>query len=281
MLSDFINENLPRVDYKLKIQLFNPLEPQQEYIEIIAEYRTPNAGYITTSVRNLNSEDVQFKTLTYIIETCHQCTEQQKYEASIVAIDKFHQMQHDVVLTNTLKQKIMDSFDYSEASNNSNFEWADQYSDGSQKIFYLLSITIGKNILIKLGITSDRLRQRLALLKSDIKSKYKQHYILIEPLLIVYCADNEEFEREVKILIMENGCQNTNYNFRGSSETFSIKCKDVLVAAAIMLSEKNANNILFNANDTSGSNQQPEQQSFTSIQQTAVSPKIPWDYGDI
>lgn len=259
MLSDFINENLPKVDYRLKIQSFNPLEPQQEYVEIIAAYRTPNRGYIKKSARNLSTDDAELDVLSYIIEECHQCSEQQKYEASIVAIYKFHQIKNDVVLTNTLKLKIMDSFDYSEASNTSNFEWADQYSNGTQKIFYLLYITIGSNKLIKIGITSNRLRERLTVLKSDIKSKYS-NALRIEPLLIIGCADNEQFENEVKMLILEYGCEPTKYDFRGSSECFSSKCKDTLMAIAIDVSVQYRDNILFDANASSGSNQREEQE---------------------
>lgn len=260
MLSDFFDEHIPTVDYKLKIKLFNLTEPQQEYIEIIAAYRTPNRSYVKTSARDLSAEDVDLEVLVYIIEHCHQCNMQQKFEASIVALHKFHEMKRDVALTDQLKQNLIDLFDYTERGSEPSYAWADEYSDGSQKIFYLLSITIGRNRLIKLGITSDRLRQRLALLKSDIKSKYKQHYILIEPLLIVDCADNEEFESEVKILIMEHGCQNTNYNFRGSSETFSIKCKDGLLSIAIDAAEKSGDHIIFDVNNNNGSNQQKEKE---------------------
>lgn len=281
MLSDFFDEHIPLVDYKLKIQLFNLLEPQEEYIEVISAYRTPSRNYIRPSARNLSAKEVNFDLLVYIIQHCHQCNMQQKYEASIVALHKFHEIKRNAALTDQLKHKLIDSFDNAEGASEPSYAWADEYSDGSQKIFYLLSITIGNNELIKLGITTDRLRNRLAVLKSDIKSNYQKHYIHIKPLLIVDCVDNEALESEVKILMMEHGCQNTNYNFRGSSETFSIKCKDVLVATAIMLSEKNGNNILFNTNDSRGSMQQTKQQSFTSIQRTRVSPKIPWDDGVI
>ena len=276
MLTDFINENLPKVDYKLKIQLFNPLEPQQEYANLIVAYMTPSRLFIKKSARNIGFNDVELDTLVYIIETCHQCTEQQKYEASIVALHKFQQACNDVALTNQMKQEIMDLFDYSKENHASDFAWADQHSDGSQKIFYLLNIMIGANKLIKLGITSDRLRQRLAVLKSDIKSNYQQHYIHIEPLLIVDCTDNEQFENEIKIVAMEHGHKNTNYNFRGSTETFGIKCKDVLIQAAIDLSEKNRDTILFNDNGNSGSKQQEEQQFV--IPNKA---ELPFVYGDI
>ena len=275
MLSDFINENLPRVDYRLKIQSFNPLEPQQEYVEIIAVYRTPNRSYIKTSARNLNTNDAELDVLTYIIEECHQCSEQQKYEASIVALHQFHQMRHDVALTNQLKQKIMDSFDYNEGGNEPNYEWADKYSNGTQKIFYLLYITIGKNKLVKLGITNDRLRQRLAGLKSDIKDKYK-YALHVEPLLIIDCEDNELFEDEVKILILEHGCVNTGFNFRGSNETFSIKCKDELMSIAIKIVERYGDHILFNANVSSGSNLQEERP--VSITKKVI---LPWDNNEI
>ncbi|MDP2077339.1 MAG: hypothetical protein Q8J85_04785 [Sulfuricurvum sp.] len=258
MLSDFINENLPTVDYKLKIQSFNPVEPQQEYVEIIAEYATPSRDFIKKSARKLGINDVELYTLAYIIETCHQCTEQQKYEASIVALYKCQQTYNDVVLTNQFKQKIMDSFDYSEASNTSNFDWADQYSDGSQKIFYVLQIVIGKNKLVKLGITNDRLRRRLTTLTSDIKRNYT-NALHIEPLLIIACADNELFESEVKILAMEHGCVISDYDFRGSSEVFSSKCKDTVMSIAIDAANKSSDSILFNANDGSGSNQQEDQ----------------------
>jgi hypothetical protein len=260
MLSDFINENLPTVDYKLKIQSFNPLEPQQEYVEIIAAYMTPSRDFIKKSARKLGIEDVSLDTLAYIIETCHECTEQQKYEASIVALYKFQRACNNVVLTNQMKQKIMDSFDYSEASNTSNFDWADQHSDGTQKIFYVLQIVIGKNKLVKIGITSDTLRQRLAVLKSDINRNYIKNALYIEPLLIIDCADNALFEKEVKTLILEYGCEPTNYNFRGSTETFSAKHKDIVMGIAIDLAERSSDSILFKTNDDSGFNQQEEQQ---------------------
>lgn len=258
MLSDFINENLPTVDYRLRIQSFNPTEPQQEYVEIIAAYVTPSRDFIKKSARKLGINDVELDTLAYIIETCHQCTEQQKYEASIVALYKFYQTCNDVVLTNQMKQKIMDAFDYSEASNTSNFDWADQYSDGSQKIFYVLQIVIGKNKLVKIGITNDRLRRRLNNLTTDIKHNYINP-LYIEPLLIIACANNELFESEVKILAMEHGCVMSDYNFRGSSEVFSSKCKDRVMSIAIDTANKSSDSILFNANDGSGSNQQEDQ----------------------
>jgi hypothetical protein len=266
MLSDFINENLPTVDYKLKVQLFNPVEPEQEHIEIVAAYRTPNRSYVKTSARDLNAEDVDLDVLAYIIEHCHQCTELQKYEAAIVALHKFYQKSNNVALANKLKQKIMDSFDYSEASNSSNFEWADQYSDGTQKIFYVLQIVIGKNKLVKIGITSDRLRQRLAVLKSDINHNYTKKALYIEPLLIIDCVDNTLFEKDVKTLILESGCVPAKYNFRGSSEMFSAKHKDVIMNIAIDVAERSNADILFNTkNDGSGSNQQvttPTSQRF-------------------
>lgn len=259
MLSDFINENLPTVDYRLKIQLFNPVEPQQEYVEIIAAYVTPSRDFIKKSARKLGINDVELDTLAYIIEICHQCTEQQKYEASIVALYKCQQTYNDVVITNEMKQQIMDSFDYSDASNTSNFVWANQYSDGSQKIFYVLQIVIGKNKLVKIGITSDKLRQRLAALKGDINRNYIKNALYIEPLLIIDCADNEQFEKEVKTLILEYGCEPTNYNFRGSTETFSAKHKDIVMGIAIDVAERSGDHIIFDVNDDSGSNQQEEQ----------------------
>lgn len=279
MLSDFIHENLPTVDYRLKIQSFNLLEPQQEYVEIIAAYRTPNTGYISPSVRNLDTSDVQLKTLTYIIEECHQCTEKQKYEAAIIALHKFYQVRNDVALIKQLKQKIMYSFDYSDASNSSNFAWADMYSDGTKKIFYLLYITIGSNKLIKFGITSNRLRNRLAVLKSDINSHYNKA-LHIEPLLIVDCVDNEQFEKQVRTLILENGCKPTNYNFRGSSEVFSSKCKDALMGIALDIAEKYGEHILFNASNSSDSIEVREEQVIIT-QQKIVSSRMSWVCGDI
>lgn len=234
MINDYIEKYIPQNNYQQKLENYDVAKPTDEYEDLISLYKTPNRSYVKKSARGINVSDVNFDTLEYICETCHQCSMAEKYEACVVLLHKFYEQSKKIDRTTELKKDLLQLLNPDIVNNITNFSWLDNFSDGSQKIFYLLRIKIGSNNLIKYGISSDRLRNRLASLKSDIQVNYKNQSLEIEPLLLVVCEDNEKFEQEVKMLIGENGLQTANYSFGGSSEVLNHKHKHTLLNGIVL-----------------------------------------------
>ncbi len=229
MIEDFIKSHIKEVDYSEKIKGYNLQEPEAEYIDLINSYKSPNRAYIKASARGLSSKEISFYTLSYIIETCHQCSLKERYEAIIVILQKFYDENQVNSIVDEFKEKLIDTLNSEPENTTSSFEWVDKYSDGNNQIFYFLDITIGSNRIYKYGITSDKLRQRLASIKSNIKDNYNRQTLAIKPMLIIECADNKLFEDEIKILISEYNLKSSNYNFRGYTETLTSGSKDVIL----------------------------------------------------
>ena len=214
---DFINQHIEELDYSSEIAKIDIQEMNDMHQSIIQKYITPNRAYIKQSVRGLLAKDVSFETLTYIYETCHQCTENDRFRAMVVCLDKFYKETKSVFKTEQLQKQLVGIMKNDKQNRIDSYDWVDKYSHNNN-VFYLLEITIGVNKVFKYGITSNRLRQRIATLKNDIKARYNNKYLNINVLLILECEDNEVFENEIKILISENNLQRPNYDFKGSTE---------------------------------------------------------------
>ncbi len=234
MINDYIEKYIQPNNYQQKLENYNVAKPSDEHVALIASYKTPNRSYVKQSARGINASDVDFDILKYICETCHQCSMAEKYEAIVVLLHKFYEQSKEIIRTTELKAGLLQLLNPDIVNNITNFSWLDDFSDGSQKIFYLLRIKIGSNNLIKYGISGDRLRNRLATLKSDIQVNYNNQSLEIEPLLLVACQDNETFEQEVQMLISENGLQTASYKFRGSNEVLHYKHKNTLLNGIVL-----------------------------------------------
>lgn len=234
MIIDFINENIKQKDYSVDLANIDTSEFTEDEIKLVNEYRTPNRGYIKSSARAIGSDVVTYKTLAYIAETCHECSIAERYEAMVVTLYKFHEENSKPIRTKELQAKLVSALKQDVNTGNENLGWVDEYSTGKNNIFYLLEITIGVNKMFKFGITSNRLRQRIATLKNDIKTNYDKQAIIIKPLLIIECDEKELFENEAKILISEHNLKGVNYNFKGHTELISYTSKDLVYEKIIL-----------------------------------------------
>ncbi len=244
-------------NYSSLIKDFNPanLNPEQE--KLIVKYTTPSRKYIKESARGVNCKDVSSGTLQYIIETCYECSFDEKYKAILIAIYKTYLMYKndkniDGIVTKAkeelmpfvlvpIKKKVVDlSF------------LNDITKDYDDNFFYVFFITIGVNKFFKYGITDNKPRKRIAQIKSDIVKKYSKQAIKIEPVLIIHCEDVSILEDEVKVTLSENNINATNYDFKGASETFRQKDKDVAIENIILpLAKKCHGEVLYNSSISS------------------------------
>ncbi len=249
-------------DYKFLIENFNSAKPNIEQQELIDKYHTPNRSYIKPSARGISYEDVSLDTLRYIIETCYECSTDEKYQAILVIIYETYLMYKsdkniNIILAEAkeelipfvlvpTKKKIVDLSFLNDAT-----------KDYDNNFFYVAQITIGANKILKYGFTNSKPRKRFSQIKSDIESKYNRQEIVIEPLLIIHCKDASKFEDEIKVILSENHIQATGYNFKGSSETFQIKNKDTIIDDIILpLACKNDGEVLYSLKGSSSGSHQ-------------------------
>lgn len=221
------------IDLLLK---FNPSQIDSDYQTVIDTYKTPSREYIKKSARNLSCEEIELETLEYIITTCRECSLKQRYEACIVSLYKIYTEHHssrdDIEKIKSELKQYLDDSGYIVIE-----DWAflsDAVEGCSFSFFYLLEISIGANKIYKYGITHSHPRKRFSQIKSDIHSAYKNHYVQIIPLLLFYIEDLEKYEEEIKTTLLEFGVFNTNYAFKGATETFCESRKQVVLEEIII-----------------------------------------------
>jgi len=222
-------------DYVKLLQDFNPAKPTSKENDIIKLYHTPSRNYITASARGISSDSVGSSTLGYIITECYKCSIEEKYKAILVFLNKLYTRTTDIKEVEKVKKELVQYLDTKEPTSRAkSLSYIDDYTNGYEKnFFYLVEFTIGKNKLIKYGITNKQPRLRFAQIKSDIKSNYSNFKIDVEPLMIIHCENSERFEDEIKMLVSEYDLKQTNYSFKGSSETLNISTKTELVHSII------------------------------------------------
>lgn len=244
MSIDFINDYIPDVDYASEILKINVKEFSDKHKSIVDKYITPKRAYIKTSARGILAKEVSFDTLAYIYDNCHQCSQEERFRAMVVCLYNFYQKTKNLYKTQQLQKLFINTMKKQTSNEICSFDWVDEHSKNNN-VFYVLELTIGANKFLKYGITSERLRNRLATLKSDIKSSYNKQSLNIKVLMILECDNNKTFEEEVKILISENNFKSTNYNFRGYTETlkYDLKFYDLVSKA----SENNISKVLYDS----------------------------------
>ena len=73
-------------EYKTLIEDYNPAKPTSTDEDLIQSYKTPSSSYIKMSARGKNFHDVSADVLEYIINTCHQCSFEEKYRAILIIL---------------------------------------------------------------------------------------------------------------------------------------------------------------------------------------------------
>ena len=231
------------------VDVYN-LTPEEQ--SIIENYRTPSRSYISNSARDLNSKEVDLETLEYILTKCHQCKEQERYEASLVLLNKLVVAKQTREQLESAKKELIENLSAETQKNVVDFSYIEECIKGYENsFFYLVELTIGKNTTLKYGIT-DKPRARFAQIKSDVKTNYSKYGISVKPLMLLHCRDNKKFEEDVSILLVENDIYQTNYKFKGSSETFSSKYLDTARALVKITAQQLAATILYPLDDESG-----------------------------
>jgi predicted nucleic-acid-binding Zn-ribbon protein len=222
----------------LKINNFNPEQMDAEYSELLQNYSTPNRSYITVSARGISADEVEVDTLQYIIKECFKCSEAEKYQATIIVIHKLFQKHNDLDLVQEAKEELTLYLLSGTVSENEDMSFLDKHiGDYTDNFFYIIEISIGTNHILKYGITNSLPRKRFAKIKSSIKEKYTRQRISIKPLVLVYCPNVGKFEDIVKVSMSEQNIYQTNYQFAGATETFSIKDKTKMLDILNMSSE--------------------------------------------
>jgi len=241
MSLDYINLHVEEVNYSSILEELNIEEFTDAYKNIVDQYTTPKRAYVKTSARGLNAKEVDFETLAYIYDSCHQCSQKERLHAMVVCLHNFYNKTQSVSKTQELQKQLVKTMKTDKTNANLSFDWVDEFSKDNH-IFYLLEITIGNNKMFKFGITSNRLRQRIATLKHDINANYTKQALSIKVLLILECEDNKLFEDEVKILITEYNFKQPNYSFKGYTEL--LKCDNQVYTLIEQVSNKYNSKIL-------------------------------------
>ena len=238
-------------DYKTLIENFNPVRSSKIQEELIQTYTTPRSSYIKESARGKSFAEVQPHVLKYIIETCHQCSYEEKYRAILVVLYLLHEQYKakkniDDIISDA-KEKLIPYVLVQTKKKVIDLSFLDtvtkKYTDN---FFYALKITIGANTIYKYGFTNSNPRHRIAQIKNDILSNYSKQTIVIEPQLLIHCDDARKFENEVKASLSEHHINSTNYNFKGSSETYSSSKKNEVLNIIKSLQGKYRHELLYN-----------------------------------
>lgn len=212
--------NALKTDYIRKLKSIDVYNFTADEQNIISEYRTPNRNYITSSARDISGEEVDLETLEYILSKCHKCKTQEKYEASLILLSKLVADNVAKELIDAAKEELLEYISTEAKKSVTDLSFLDESIKGYENdFFYLIELTIGKNKILKYGITDNNPRARFAQVKSDIKFNYKSFALSVKPLILLHCTNNTEFESELKSLLIENDLYRTNYDFKGSSET--------------------------------------------------------------
>lgn len=249
---DIINRYVPENDYQNDLRKINIAEPDEQIRKIISSYKTPNKSYLSGSVRGLECTEVSFETLNYIIFECFKCNDKEKFEAMILAMYKLYNEceEHKKIKAVEMLREDFLSYWANPVASQQDFKYLDKYSQNNEQLFYLIEITIGNNKILKYGITDDKMRKRLSLLKANIKDRYKNQHISFYPLMLIECSDNIKFEEEMKIAIIEHGFEKSGYGFKGYTETVKYKYQYELIAKVLnpLLKDLNAK-VVFTKDD--------------------------------
>lgn len=225
-----------QIDYTQRIANFNPENMTQEYSKIIDGYKTPSREYIKKSARGLSASEVDLEILDYIICQCRECSEKQRYEAAIVALFKLHNEHHaSKEEVDSSKAELLKYFSTEGALVIEDWSFLDSIIlDYNPSFFYILKIIIGNNTIYKYGITRSTPRKRFSQIKVDISAAYKNQYVQITPILLLYIQELESFEENVKISLLEFNINYSNYAFKGSTETFCKRHKKMATEEIIL-----------------------------------------------
>ena len=237
-------------DYESFINDFYPWKLTEHQKALLDQYSTPNRNYIKSSARGIGYDEVTLEVLQYIIETCHQCSFEEKYLAILVVLRKAYlENKNDGLVTIIIKEAKKELIPYVLIETKKkimNLKFVDTLTqDYENNFFYLVEITIGVNKILKFGMTNSQPRKRFAQIKNDIASMYNRQSVTIKPLMIIHCDNAESFEDEIKIRFIEQDIKASGYNFKGSTETVGYKELDDALDIINTVAEESQTKILF------------------------------------